>query len=317
MKYKILSVLMSISLLAGMTAVIPHVGAAEAQSVQTGASGTTGSCTWSLSGTVLTISGNGRMKDYDASYNSSTKPPWGKNITKVIVNYGVTYIGEDAFYGCESLTEVHLSDGTLKEIGVTAFGECRNLGELVIPDSVETIDEYAFGSCYSLTDVTLSNNLTSLGYNAFYRCLALEQIELPDSLTELEGEVFYMCTKLKSVKLPSQLESIGVGAFQYCSALESVTLPTSLEKIGEYAFSASGLRSVTIPSFKKLSTLPQYMFYQCFSLSEVTLPRTIAGIDGKDNNAFDECSADLTIKAPKGSFGESLAKEKNYKFKEI
>ena len=249
MKYKILSVLMSLSLLAGMTAVIPHVGAAEAQSVQTGASGTTGSCTWSLSGTVLTISGNGRMKDYDASYNSSTKPPWGKNITKVIVNYGVTYIGEDAFYGCESLTEVHLSDGTLKEIGKTAFGGCRNLEELVIPDSVETIDEYAFGSCYSLTDVTLSNNLTSLGYNAFYRCLALEQIKLPDSLTELEGEVFYMCTKLKSVKLPSQLESIGIGAFQYCSALESITLPETLTAIkGSAFYDCSSLATINIPS---------------------------------------------------------------------
>ncbi len=105
---RMISLLLSLVLLAGMTAVVPTVGAAETQSEQTGASGTTGSCTWSLSGTVLTISGNGRMKDYNVSYNS--KPPWGTNITQVIVNYGVTYIGEDAFYGCENLTEVHLAD---------------------------------------------------------------------------------------------------------------------------------------------------------------------------------------------------------------
>ncbi len=59
---RMISLLLSLVLLAGMTAVVPTVGAAETQSEQTGASGTTGSCTWSLSGTVLTISGNGRMK---------------------------------------------------------------------------------------------------------------------------------------------------------------------------------------------------------------------------------------------------------------
>ena len=53
---RMISLLLSLVLLAGMTAVVPSVGAAETQSEQTGASGTTGSCTWSLSGTVLTIS---------------------------------------------------------------------------------------------------------------------------------------------------------------------------------------------------------------------------------------------------------------------
>ena len=150
-----------------------------------------------------------------------------------------------------------------------------------------------------------------------FRKAEFESVTIPDTVNEIQDYAFAECKKLKKIAIPEGVKIIGNSAFRNCSALESVTLPTSLEKIGEYAFSASGLRSVTIPSFKKLSTLPQYMFYQCFSLSEVTLPRTIAGIDGKDNNAFDECSADLTIKAPKGSFGESLAKEKNYKFKEI
>ena len=178
-----ISLLLSLVLLAGMTAVVPTVGAAETQSEQTGASGTTGSCTWSLSGTVLTISGNGRMKDYNVSYG--TKPPWGTNITQVIVNYGVTYIGEDAFYGCENLTEVHLADGTLTEIGESAFSMCKNLEEIVIPDSVETIQSYVFGYCFALKEVTLSKNLSFLGFDAFLRCHALEHIELPDSITSL------------------------------------------------------------------------------------------------------------------------------------
>ena len=135
-------------------------------------------------------------------------------------------------------------------------------------------------------------------------------------VTIIERSLFRKA-EFESVTIPSSIYEIQDYAFAECKNLKEIVIPEGVENIGEYAFSASGVRSVTIPSFKKLSTLPQYMFYQCFSLSEVTLPRTIAGIDGKDNNAFDECSADLTIKAPKGSFGESLAKEKNYKFKEI
>lgn len=244
---RMISLLLSLVLLAGMTAVVPSVGAAETQSEQTGASGTTGSCTWSLSGTVLTISGNGRMKDYNVSYNS--KPPWGTNITQVIVNYGVTYIGEDAFYGCENLTEVHLADGTLTEIGESAFAMCKNLEEIVIPDSVETIQSYVFGYCFALKEVTLSKNLSFLGFDAFLRCHALEHIELPDSITSLAGEVFYMCTALKSVRLPAHLDSICSGAFQSCAALESLELPDTLTIIQSTAFrGCTKLAAINIPS---------------------------------------------------------------------
>ena len=244
---RMISLLLSLVLLAGMTAVVPSVGAAETQSEQTDASGTTGSCTWSLSGTVLTISGNGRMKDYNVSYG--TKTPWGTNITQVIVNYGVTYIGEDAFYGCENLTEVHLADGTLTEIGESAFAMCKNLEEIVIPDSVETIQSYVFGYCFALKEVTLSKNLSFLGFDAFLRCHALEHIELPDSITSLAGEVFYMCTALKSVRLPAHLDSICSGAFQSCAALESLVLPDTLTIIQSTAFrGCTKLAAINIPS---------------------------------------------------------------------
>ena len=148
-----------------------------------------------------------------------------------------------------------------------------------------------------------------------FRKAEFESVTIPDTVNEIQDYAFAECKKLKKIAIPEGVKNIGDDAFWNCKKLEKITLPTTLEKVGVYAFSATGVKSVTIPAFKKLSSLPQYMFYQSFNLAEVKLPKSITGIDGKDNNAFDDCSKELTIVAPKGSFGESLAKVKSYKFK--
>lgn len=66
----------------------------------TGTSGTTGDCTWTLDGTKLTISGSGKMDDYEKC------GPWGQSITEVVIENGVTSIGEGAFSYCSSLESI-------------------------------------------------------------------------------------------------------------------------------------------------------------------------------------------------------------------
>ena len=85
-------------------------------------SGTTGDCTWTLDGTVLTISGDGYMY----YYSSSDYLPWGKDITKVIINPGVKSIGEGAFRNCAALTSITISD-SVTNIGSYAFCGCASL----------------------------------------------------------------------------------------------------------------------------------------------------------------------------------------------
>ena len=171
-------------------------------------SGTTGECTWTLDGTVLTISGNGKMEDYDYF----EKKPWGTLITKAIIENGVTNIGESAFKDCTSLTSITILDG------VTSIGES------------------VFEDCTSLTSVTIGNGVKSIGNSAFSGCTSLTIITIPDSVTSISDGAFRYCTSLTSVTIGNGVKSIGDEAFYECKSLTNITIPDSITSIGYSAF---------------------------------------------------------------------------------
>ncbi len=135
-----------------------------------------------------------------------------EGITSVVIPYGVTSIGDWAFYGCTSLASI------------------------TIPDSVTSISNHAFQDCTSLTRVTIGNNVTNIGYEAFSYCTSLTSIIIPDSVTSIGDWAFYYCTSLKSIIIPDSVISIGNDAFSSCRNLKSITIPDSVIRIGNYAF---------------------------------------------------------------------------------
>ena len=108
-----------------------------------------GNLTWTLyeDGT-LTISGTGAMK----SYRNDDSPAVQKkdNVKKVVIEDGVTSIGESAFYSCKSLTSITIPD-SVTSIGFTAFYACSSLTSITILKSVTSIGKNAFKDCYNLT----------------------------------------------------------------------------------------------------------------------------------------------------------------------
>ena len=105
--------------------------------------------TWALTGTspnyTLTISGTGAMKDYGAPDNQPWKD-YRSLIASVVIEDGVTSIGNMAFEGCNN----------------------ANLTSVTIPASVTSIGDYAFGYCTYLASVTIPvASLTYYGVNAF------------------------------------------------------------------------------------------------------------------------------------------------------
>ena len=122
---------------------------------------------------VLTITGTGKMKDWD--YNNHS--PWhtDKSVKQVIIDDGVTTIGEWAFRGCSSLTSVTIPN-SVTTIGEEAFRDCSSLTSITIPNSVTTIGESAFRGCSSLTSIRIPNSVTTIGVSAFYYCNEIKQI---------------------------------------------------------------------------------------------------------------------------------------------
>ena len=175
---KIISLLLSLIMTLSVFSIVPFTtGAAEMDISETGAtSGTTGDCTWTLDNGVLTISGNGKMGDYDYTkkYGSYvTTAPWGGySFNTVVIGNGVTSIGKYAFRGCTHLTSIDIPD-SVTSIDEDAFYGCEGLTSVTIPDSVTSIGYEAFSGCTGLTSVTIGNSVTSIGECAFDGCKGL------------------------------------------------------------------------------------------------------------------------------------------------
>ncbi|MBR4642987.1 MAG: leucine-rich repeat domain-containing protein [Selenomonadaceae bacterium] len=110
--------------------------------------------TWTLDyRDILTISGKGKMDDYDFGYKSPS--PWINQrdlIKKVVIENGITSIGERAFNFCTRLTSITIPD-SVTSIGERAFSACTRLTSIKVPDSVISIGEEIFNDCGSLKEI--------------------------------------------------------------------------------------------------------------------------------------------------------------------
>ena len=196
---------------------------------------------------TLTIKGNGPMANYNGYKTSSNDScaPWCEkiqNITRLIVEDGVTTLGDNILYYSYSdsdskfhsfhsnLCEVELPQG-LSYIGANAFYDSTDLDEVKIPSTVTKIKQSAFSGCTGLTKIELPPQLEEVGYNSFYGCSGLTEITIPSSVKTIPSGAFENCTSLESVTLSEGIGEIGTEAFQY-TKLKSLNIPKSVKKLG-------------------------------------------------------------------------------------
>ena len=210
---------------------------------------------------TLTITGNGPMANYDRYITSSNNSyaPWYEkiqNITRLIVEDGVTTLGDNILY-------YSYSDNS----GYHSFHP--NLREVELPQGLSCIGASAFCDSPELTEVKIPSTVTKIKDSAFSRCTGLTKIELPPQLEEVGYSSFYGCSGLTEITIPSSVKTIRSGAFENCFNLESVTLSEGICEIGTEAFKSTNLKSLNIP--KSVKKLGHDIVYSCKHLPYITI----------------------------------------------
>ena len=164
------------------------------------------SITWTLDDSGnLTLSGSGEM--WNNGYDDS--PFKDYEIRKATVEYGITSIGDCAFYGCTGLTELILPN-SVRSIGDIAFTYCSGLEKITVESG---------NSCYDSRDNC--NSIIDTEFNTLI--VGCKNSVIPNSVTSIGYYAFYGCSGLTELTLPASVASIGDGAFICCSDLSKIT----------------------------------------------------------------------------------------------
>ena len=127
---------------------------------------------------------------------------------------------------------IHIKAGT-RLIAEQVFENRKDIEEIYIPKSVETICSKAFFLCSNLRKVDFEDDikLKEINYFTFVGCPKIENIDLPDSLKAIYAYSFGDCSFTK-IKIPENVEYLDSYAIRECYSLKEIELPERLR--GEY-----------------------------------------------------------------------------------
>ena len=154
---------------------------------------------------------------------------------KYSIRKGVKVIGDVAFWGCKSLTNINIPN-SVTTIGEQTFLGCESLVNINIPNSVTTIGDSAFAYCDSLTSINIPNSVTTIGGFAFWGCESLVNINIPNSVTTIGEFAFLGCESLVNINIPNSVTTIEDRAFCGCENLPSHIKSDIRQRFGEKVF---------------------------------------------------------------------------------
>ena len=159
---------------------------------------------------TLEILGQGPMDDFEEEGT-----PWEEetyNVLEIIIEDGITAIGNHAFDGCGCLERIDIPDSVTR-IGNSAFCSCHEIRSFSIPYSVTEIGDEAFFYCRGLTSVTIPKTVKKLGKDVFSSCEALETIRIEADIDRIPEGIAWGCEKLKEMWIPavSEIDELAIG----------------------------------------------------------------------------------------------------------
>ena len=173
--------------------------------------------------------------------------------------------GESYFF--EASQKHYTKNNVLPYWGLGYFTELK---ELILPQTIQQIDNYACIGCYELKNIDVPQTIGRIGEDAFYGCTSLESINIPQKVSVISTGTFSGCSNLKQISLPEKLDSISTMAFGNCKSLTEIKLNDGLRVIESTAFSGcSALEFINIP--QSVDYIGISAFADCSSLKELML----------------------------------------------
>jgi hypothetical protein len=243
--------------------------------------------------TEITTDGGG----YGAFFNTA--------ITAIYIPASVTTISSNTFWQCTSLATVTFAEGSQLQT-IQGFTECSSLTAITIPASVTSIGNRAFSQCTSLTgSITIPASVTSIGSDAFYNCSSLTNITIGAGVTAIGENAFGSCHLTSITVNENNPNYASEGGILYNKVKTSlilvptaitgeITIPTSVTSIVQYAFlGCFSLTSITLPT--GLMSIGNGTFSNCTNLTSINIPASVTSIG---NYAFYLCSSLTSITIP-------------------
>ena len=224
------------------------------------------------------VSGIGTCTDSDIIIPSSHN---GKPVTR---------IADQAFGGCDELTNVIMPD-SITSMGSNVFEGCSKLTHTIIPDSITSMGSHVFSDCSSLTSVSIGNGVASIEWSTFYNCSSLTSVTIGNSVTSIGFAAFNNCSNLTSIVIPNSVTSI-YRAFAGCSNLTSVYYSGTIDEWVQITFiddfSANPLfyaenfyindKLITEVNINTATKINSYAFANYNRLTSVVIPDSVVSI---------------------------------------
>ncbi len=199
---------------------------------------------------------------------------------QIILEEGVTNIGDECFGYCDFLEEITLPSST-SEFGKNVFTCCQNLSEITVAEdnAVLSADENTLYNKDKTKILWVSSTLT--------------EYTIIESVTEIPTALFRGSRTLKSVTINADLEWLPCSTFMECISLTTVTINGVIENVAGLYDNPDAIDDPNMPGYVDTSNYGAFMV--CQQLSSISFPEGLKYI-GKA--AFSRCSSLTAINLP-------------------